>query len=311
MFIRFTRRTGRVAAAGLVALALTAAGGLSSASAQGSKVIAKVGDIEITETDLAYLANENRNATRTQLLNRMIDWAVMAQAAEKEGLDKQDEFKLRMQFLRLNTLSTIYFVKKILPTVTADEINAEYKKAIAGHKAVPQVHARHILVKTEDEAKAIIKELDDGGDFAKLAKEKSVGPSKTRGGDLDYFAKTDMVAPFAEAAFALEKGAHTKAPVKTKFGWHVIKVEDKRDSPPPSLASMARDLRQKLMIEKYKVELKRLRDEAKIEIVKDEAGEKKMDDKKSDADKTDDKKADEKKADETGKSDSTEKKASE
>lgn len=268
MINRLTSPAGRMAA-GALALALAAAPGVfaSSALAQSTKPVAKVGDMVITEADIAYLQSDNRNAKREDLINRMIDWAVMAQAAEKAGLDKEPEFKNRMAFLRRGTLRSVYFVKKILPTITPEDIDKAYKEKIAGHKAVKQVRARHILVKTEEEAKAVIKMLDEGGDFAKLAAEKSIGPSKSRGGDLNFFDKTQMVPPFANAAFALEKGAYTKAPVKTRFGWHVIKVEDMRDSPPPTLASMSQQLRQQLMVSKYEAELKRLKDAATIEII--------------------------------------------
>ena len=113
--------------------------------------------------------------------------------------------------------------------MTDDEVKARYDEEIKKLPPQEEVHARHILVKTEAEAKDIIKQLDAGKDFAELAKEKSTDPNKSEGGDLGYFAKGRMVKEFEDAAFALKKGEYTKTPVKTQFGYHVIKVEDKRD----------------------------------------------------------------------------------
>ena len=110
------------------------------------------------------------------------------------------------------------------------------EKAYDGHiaelGAQEETSARHILVKEEEEAKAIIAALAEGGDFVALAKEKSTGPTGPNGGDLGYFQKEQMVKPFADAAFALEPGAFTKEPVKTQFGWHVILAEDRRADTP-------------------------------------------------------------------------------
>src|SRR5690606_21794865 len=114
---------------------------------------------------------------------------------------------------------------------------------IAALPTQEEVNARHILVKTEDEAKAIISELDAGKDFAELAKAKSEDSNKSDGGDLGWFTKGRMVPEFEEAAFALEKGAYTKAPVKSQFGYHVIKLEDRRDVQPPAFEQVEPQIR--------------------------------------------------------------------
>src|SRR4030095_9262424 len=120
--------------------------------------------------------------------------------------------------------------------MTEDAIKARYEKYVAEQPAQTEVRASHILVATEDEAKDIIRQLDGGADFAALAKEKSTDPSaKQNGGDLGSFTAGEMVPEFSQAVFAMEKGESSKAPVKSQFGWHVIKVVDKRQKPAPTL----------------------------------------------------------------------------
>ena len=127
------------------------------------------------------------------------------------------------------------------------------------------MRARHILVKSEDEAKAVIKELDGGADFAKLASEKSIGPSKAQGGDLDYFGRGQMVKEFEDAAFGLEAGAYTETPVRTQFGWHVIKVEDKRKSEPPTFEEAESALGQEMSQEIAEALMRELTEKATIQ----------------------------------------------
>ncbi|MGO7427086.1 peptidylprolyl isomerase, partial [Rhizobium ruizarguesonis] len=166
-------------------------------------------------------------------------------------LDQTDEFKKRMQYLTDRELHNAYFKKHVVDIVTPDEVKARYDKEVAALPKQEEVHARHILVKTEDEAKDIIKQLDAGKDFAELAKEKSTDPNKSEGGDLGYFSRGRMVKEFEDAAFALEKGTYSKTPVKTDFGFHVIKVEDKRDAPPPPFDQVQDQVRQLVMRDKY------------------------------------------------------------
>ena len=143
------------------------------------------------------------------------------------------DFKTRMAYLQDRELHNAYFKKHVVDVVTDAEVKARYDKEVAALPKQEEVHARHILVKTEDEAKEVIKELDAGKDFAEVAKEKSTDPNKSDGGDLGYFQRGRMVKEFDDAAFATPVGTYSKTPVKTDFGFHVIKVEDKRDAPPP------------------------------------------------------------------------------
>jgi len=163
-----------------------------------------------------------------QIIQRLVDRKLLAQAAKKAGyLDKPD-VKRRIEIEQEQVLQEAYLYGRIGETLTDARLKAAYDKKVAGAAKEEEVRARHILLKTEDDAKKVIAELEKGADFAKLATERSVGPTSGTGGDLGFFRKDQMVAPFAEAAFALKKGEYTHKPVQTQFGWHVIKVEDRR-----------------------------------------------------------------------------------
>ena len=152
--------------------------------------------------------------------------------------------------------------------VTDAEVKARYDEEVSKFGDNMEVHARHILVETEDEAKAIIAELKNGGDFAKIAGEKSKDPgSAAQGGDLGYFSRGQMVPPFEEAAFNLEVGSITETPVKSDFGFHVIKVEDKRKQAPPAFDQVQARLRDLLIREKFAATLASLKEAAKIDVL--------------------------------------------
>ena len=150
--------------------------------------------------------------------------------------------------------------------MTDADIKARYDAEVAKLPPVEEVRARHILVKTEDEAKAVIKELGEGKDFAEIAKAKSTDPNKSEGGDLGYFKKGMMVPEFETAVFAMNKGDVTKEPVKTQFGFHVIKVEDKRNAPAPDFEQVKDQVKQIVLRDKYMEVLKTTKAAAKIEI---------------------------------------------
>ena len=158
-----------------------------------------------------------------------------------------------------------YLNRAIKDAETEDRLKARYQTFLeekAGHE---EVHALHILVKTDAEAKSVIAELDKGADFATLAKKYSIDPGAGSGGDLGYFGRDDMVKEFADTAFALPAGQYTKTPVKTEFGWHVIKVEDHRVSTPPSFDEARQEVSQLVAHDVVDAKLKELRGSAKIE----------------------------------------------
>jgi peptidyl-prolyl cis-trans isomerase C len=194
-------------------------------------VIAKVGTLEIhqSELDLAVanldpqLAQLPDDQKKVAALSAAIDVKLLAADAAAEKLDQTDEFKKRMQYLTDRELHNAYFKKHVVDIVTPDEVKARYDKEVAALPKQEEVHARHILVKTEDEAKDIIKQLDAGKDFAELAKEKSTDPNKSEGGDLGYFSRGRMVKEFEDVCFTAPVGA-VQGPVKTQFGYHLIEV---------------------------------------------------------------------------------------
>jgi peptidyl-prolyl cis-trans isomerase C len=150
--------------------------------------------------------------------------------------------------------------------VTEAQAKTAYDEQIAKVVPEPEVRARHILVKTEQEAKDLVKQLKAGADFVELAKKSSDGPSAQTGGDLGYFARGQMVKPFEDAAFALKAG-EISAPVQTEFGWHVIKVEDKRNRPVPQFDEVKDELIASLVQNQLKTVVQGLRGTAKVEIV--------------------------------------------
>lgn len=256
------------------ALALTIAGTHAFAAEPGD-VVAKVGNTEITEGDLAFAAQDLGQELqrfppaqwRSILLDVLIDMNILADAAKKEGLDQSEDYKKQIDFLSMRALRNAYLAKEINDKITDEDVKAAYDAEFANFEGEEEMKARHILVKDKAEAEAIIKELDGGADFAELAREKSTGPSGPNGGDLGFFTKGQMVKPFEEATAALEPGQYTKEPVQTQFGWHVIKLEEKRRQEKPSLEQVSGNLRQKLIRERYEEAMKKLKAENTVEIL--------------------------------------------
>jgi peptidyl-prolyl cis-trans isomerase C len=170
---------------------------------------------------------------RQYLITYLADIVVLAQTAEQQKLPDRDDVKHRILFERNKVLMETLLQKAGEAAQTDDAMHKVYDDAIKQMPPEEEIHARHILVPTEDEAKAIEVELKKGADFATLAKEKSKDPGAADGGDLGYFTRDQMVPEFSEAAFKLDKG-QVSDPVKTQFGWHIIKLEDKRTKPTPS-----------------------------------------------------------------------------
>jgi len=199
------------------------------------------------------------------LLDRLVDGMLITEAGRKDHLDQDPELQRRLERYEDRLIQEAYLSRAIKAAQTDDRLKARYESFIKDKTGREEVHARHILVKTEDEAKAIIAELDKGADFADLAKKDSIDPGASSGGDLGYFGHDDMVKEFADAAFALPAGQYTKTPVKTQFGWHVIKVEDHRVGKPPSFEEARQEVAQLVARDAIAAKLKELRSTAKIE----------------------------------------------
>jgi len=185
-------------------------------------------------------------------------------AGSDAGLADDEEVKERVEALERRVIAETYLDRALDDAVTEDAIKAKYDEFVANNEPEPQVHARHILLENEEDAKAVIAELDDGADFVELAKEKSTGPSAPNGGDLGFFNRADMVAPFAEAAFAMEAGTYSKEPVQTQFGWHVIKVEEKKEGTQPSLDEVRQQLTAEVTRDAINTIVEGLREKADI-----------------------------------------------
>ena len=210
-------------------------------AADEDPVVARVNGVDIRQSDLAFAEEEiggnmptiPPEQKRDYLINYLVDVIVLSQAAEKQKLGDRPDVKRRLAFDH-NRLLMESLLQDAGKSALSDEAERKvYDEAVKQVKNEEEVHARHILVPTEDEAKAILAQLKGGADFAALAKEKSKDPGAAEGGDLGYFTKEQMVPEFSEVAFKLGKG-QLSDPVKTQFGWHIIKVEDKRTRPTPT-----------------------------------------------------------------------------
>jgi len=226
---------------GAVALAALLTAPIASRAEDSDPVLARANGVDIRQSDLA-LAEEDIGSAMPQmgsdqkrdyLITYLADVIILAQAADQHQLANRGDVKQRIEFERHKALMEALLQDAGKAAMTDDAMHRVYDEAIKQTPNEEEVHARHILVATEGEAKDIEAQLKNGADFAKLAKEKSKDPGAAEGGDLGYFTKEQMVPEFAEAAFKLDKG-QISDPVKTQFGWHVIQVLDKRTKPTPS-----------------------------------------------------------------------------
>jgi peptidyl-prolyl cis-trans isomerase C len=200
------------------------------------------------------------------LVNQLIDRQALLVAAQAEHLQKDPKVKQAMIDAANEKLENAYVQQKVGPQVTDAAVQAEYNKDYANKPGPEQVDARHILVKTQAEAQAIIDQLNKGADFATLATKESIDPGAKNGGELGWFSQDEMVPAFANAAFALQPGQYTKTPVQTQFGWHVILSEGKRTAPPQSFDAVKDQIRQKLADDAIKATLADVRAKGKIKL---------------------------------------------
>ncbi len=237
-------------------------------------VVGIVNGQEISEAELKFaeaeigseLAGVPEESRRRVLFEYLVEAHLMAEAAEKAKLAEGKAFEDRMAYYRLRALRDAYFEKQVRDAVPEDEAKALYDERIKNLPAEEEIRASHILVKTEEEAKKVAEELKGGGDFAELATKYSQDRGGAAGGDLGYFTRGQMVKPFEDVAFSLEKDKISE-PVETQFGWHIIKVEDKRNRQPPSFDEVKDQIKASLIQTKLRGAVQKLRDEAKIEIV--------------------------------------------
>ncbi len=199
------------------------------------------------------------------LLDSLINTKLVAGQAREQGLHEEEKIERQMARIEDQILERAFLIRYIEERVTEDALRERYKKLVEETKDKEEISVRHILVETEGKAREITADLKKGEDFAELAKKRSTGPSASNGGDLGFFSADQMVPEFAKAAFALDKGAFTETPVKTQFGWHVIKVEDRRAAKLPTVEEVSETLRDELSREIVGAYIQGLREKADVQ----------------------------------------------
>ncbi len=237
-------------------------------------ILANVNGEVISETDISFaaedlgqeLANIPPAQQKAFLLSVLIDMKILAQAARDANLQNSDSYKRRLSYLEDRALRRAYFTDKIGPQIKQKDIKKYYDELVAKFEPKEEYRVRHILVASEEDAKIIAQQIKDGKPFEIAAFEHSTDSTANNGGDLGYLQKEQMVEPFKEALLKLEIGQMSE-PVKTRFGWHLIRLEDKRMSSPPPLEQLSGQIQQQLLIKAFNEEISKLKDKAKIEIL--------------------------------------------
>ncbi|MBP0491489.1 peptidylprolyl isomerase [Pararoseomonas indoligenes] len=246
----------------------------AAATPPGNPVVARVDGQEIRLSDVREAAqelpDELKNAPPAMLFPLILDQLVAQKAlvakARAEGLQNDPEVQRRVARATDQELQQALLRREVAPALTEEALRARYNRESANRQGVEEVHARHILVPTEAAANAALAEVrKPGADFAEVARRLSTGPGSQQGGDLGFFKKSDMIPEFAEAAFALQPGQITDKPVQTSFGWHVIKVEERRTAPAASFEDSQEALRQAAFEEAVNAAVERVRSAAQVE----------------------------------------------
>ena len=222
-------------------------------------------DIERARKQLPPEAQQySKAAVYRYLLKNLIDTHLVAAAARKEGLSKRSKIVKQVRRFEDRILHQAYLDERITGTLSDERLKERYQAYLKSSSATEEIQARHILVQTREQAIEVIRQLNKGVDFADLAKNISTGPSGKQGGDLGYFTRERMVPSFSEAAFATSLGEFTPEPIKTQFGWHIIKVEDKRILKPKSFDQVKVQLREKMVKDIVDSIVSELRKSAKV-----------------------------------------------
>ena len=237
------------------------------------KVVATVNDEKITESDVKFATDDlagaipanSEDMKRKYVIDYLIDMKLVSRAAIAEKMADTADFKHRMEYAKDRALMEQMLMRDAKKAVTPEAMQAFYAEQVKSVKPEPEVRARHILVTTEDEAKKALARVKGGEDFAKVAADLSTDPGSGKdGGDLGYFTKQRMVPEFAEAAFATDVG-QVSAIVKSQFGYHIIKVEDKREKQPPAFDQLKVRIEEFLTQKAQQDVVVKLRQSAKIE----------------------------------------------
>ena len=246
---------------------------LKATQAQNIPIVANVNNEDISLETMIHAMNELPPEIQSQpfmsyyedLLERVIDIKLFAQEGKKMKLDEEPSVRAAIDFVIEKVLMQAFLSKYVQENIKEENLRASYNNFIADETSREEIKASHILMDTESEAIDVINMLNNGDDFAELAKNKSTGPSGPSGGDLGWFKRGQMVPPFEKAAFSLNKNEISQSPVQTQFGWHVIKVFDKRIPEAPSYENMKSKLIQDLERKIVSKKIQDLRNDALIE----------------------------------------------
>ena len=246
---------------------------LKATQAQNIPIVANVNNEDISLETMIHAMNELPPEIQSQpfmsyyedLLERVIDIKLFAQEGKKMKLDEEPSVRAAIDFVIEKVLMQAFLSKYVQENIKEENLKASYNNFIADETSREEIKASHILMDSESEAIDVINMLNDGDDFAELAKNKSTGPSGPSGGDLGWFKRGQMVPPFEKAAFSLNKNEITQIPVQTQFGWHVIKIFDKRIPEAPSYENMKSKLIQDLERKIVSKKIQDLRNDALIE----------------------------------------------
>jgi len=249
--------------------------GVTQTQADPNQVVARVNGKDITRqmvidsaAGLPPEVHAQLDMLFPQLVERYVTLSLLTDKGRAEGLADDAEVKRRVADFESETIGKAYFSRVLEQRMTPEAIKARYDQWVKENPPKEEVRAAHILVATEDEAKAIIDQVAGGGDFAAIAKEKSTDKgSGAQGGELGWFTQDVMVKEFADAAFAMQPGEVSKAPVKSQFGFHIIKLEERRTQPVPSLDQKRQEIESDLVMQIQQAVTQELRKDAKVEIL--------------------------------------------
>jgi len=246
-------------------------------AAPSKNVLARVEGKDITRKDLDAFLDKLPPQARIlpkpilepMALDQLINDQLLLKAANAEDVADSKEYQTRLAELKDQLLREVYIKQKVEKKVTDDALHDEFDKFRKENPEQTEYRARHMLVDSKDKAEDLIKQLDSGADFAKLAGQNNKGPEKEKGGELGYFTAKEVVPEFSEAVAKMKVGDYTKEPVQTKFGWHVIQLEDKRTRPAPKFDAVKDQLRQRVEQKLVQEEIAKLRKDAKVEVFTD------------------------------------------
>ena len=268
--LRQTYKTGLTALAVVAMVTAAIPAEAKETPADASIVVATVNGDKIFKKDvLGALKNmqvkpEDSEKAFPVVVNQMINERLINTETSSAGIEKNPVFQQRLEMARFQLIKTMYLENYLKDKINDQTVKVEYNKFKKENKGKQEVHAHHILLASEVEARQVIKDLKGGAKFEDLAKERSSGPTAKTGGDIGYFLKGELVPEFSDAAFKLKTGNYTKAPVKSQFGWHVILVKDKRIRPVPEMKLVEGAIRNKMGQEAVEKLVSNLRAKADI-----------------------------------------------